>query len=803
MVAACFAMMAPSALAEETNPAQQITVTAQNIGDGKYLLDVTNNGSEDLTDVHGVTTVPQELTKLGLDPTYEWKTGELAAGKSAHAQRNGTDLVLTLKETAQQPAGGNAGNAGTAQGNNSSVDNAAAASSVSGKNAKNANDMHNAKQVLAATGSATLALGLVALAAVCIGAPLVSSNGTVRRRVIGTTAGVVSLAVALALVAPGAQKASAAEVNAEAKNVPTTLTYRNTDYTLTSDITVSYEKVDANTLNSVEYAKAMGAGWNLGNQFDGEDTDLSKPDTGEEAWGNPKITRELIHSVKEQGYSNIRIPMTVDRRSTQGADGHWTIDANWLKRYKEVVDWAVDEGLYVMINVHHDSWIWLKNWNGDTSASEYTRFTDYWKQLSQYFANDSGKICFETINEPQFAEGTDEQKQTKLDTLNKAAYSIIRGTKGNETRMIVIATMNTGAEDFKLEATQKFISNLNDPYVMATVHYYSEWVFSANLGKTRFDETIFGDPSYTPRTAIDQLMNKLDAHFSANNIGVCIGEFGLLAYDSASDDALQSGEELKYYEYVAYQANQHGYSYDFWDNGSGIDRTNPNYTWKKPAVGATLAQAALKGRSSYTKGLNTLFYETAPTEDAKLPLELNGNTFQGIDGLTEGTDYTYDDASATLTLTRDYLTRVYNAKGADGICADLQLKFSAGPAWNQYIVRVTQPAASRASASGTRADGIAIPVDFNGNEVMSITAMQDGQRVVPNSSWWNWLQNGEAFQIKYDSADRVHGTITMRSSFFNDASVKDGTVTLEVTFQNGMTLSIPFTIAGSAVSYGN
>lgn len=70
MVAACFAMMAPSALAEETNPAQQITVTAQNIGDGKYLLDVTNNGSEDLTDVHGVTTVPQELTKLGLDPRH-------------------------------------------------------------------------------------------------------------------------------------------------------------------------------------------------------------------------------------------------------------------------------------------------------------------------------------------------------------------------------------------------------------------------------------------------------------------------------------------------------------------------------------------------------------------------------------------------------------------------------------------------------------------------------------------------------------------------------------------------------------
>lgn len=47
------------------------------------------------------------------------------------------------------------------------------------------------------------------------------------------------------------------------------------------------------------------------NSFDGFDADLTETDTGEEAWGNPIVSKELIHAVKEKGYDSIRIPMTV------------------------------------------------------------------------------------------------------------------------------------------------------------------------------------------------------------------------------------------------------------------------------------------------------------------------------------------------------------------------------------------------------------------------------------------------------------------------------------------------------------
>ena len=71
------------------------------------------------------------------------------------------------------------------------------------------------------------------------------------------------------------------------------------------------------TLTSREYVEAMGHGWNLGNSFDGVDTDESEEDKEETEWGNPTVTRELIHAIKEQGFNSIRIPMTMFKRYTE------------------------------------------------------------------------------------------------------------------------------------------------------------------------------------------------------------------------------------------------------------------------------------------------------------------------------------------------------------------------------------------------------------------------------------------------------------------------------------------------------
>lgn len=779
--------MTTPALAAEQHAA--VTINAERVAAGEYRLTITNNGSETIVKATGVTTVPQEILADGAAASYAWQVSGLQSGASAVAQQDGKALTIHIKE-------------GSTSGKTKEqiTDNTAA--TVSTDTQRKTTDNKAVKKsagILGSTGSAVYAIALIAVGLAGVGISCKWENGRLAVRRTIAVLGTVAM-IAGCMYAVPQRQASAAQHTATAQGVTSAITVNGKEYQLASDVTITYEQVA--TLSSTEYAKAMGAGWNLGNSFDGVNTDLSAEDKGEEAWGNPKVTRELIHSVKEKGYTSIRIPMTVYHRSSENKDAkdgeyRYVINADWLQRYKEVVDWAVDEGLYVMINIHHDSWIWLKNWNGDTSAAEYQEFNDYWKQIASYFADEPLSVCFETINEPQFANG---DAQAKLNAVSKAAYDIIRATAGNEQRMIVIPTLGTAHDDTaKLQATVDFIHKdlKNDANVIATVHYYSEWVYSANLGRTGFDESIYGDER-TPRNVIDSFADRMNQYFTENGIGLVIGEYGLLAYDSSSDGALQAGEELKYYEYMGTMANENGFSYMFWDNGSGIDRTS--YQWKKPLAGKML-EASINGRSSYATGLDTLYLEEDPTGDVKLPLTLNGNEFKGIEGLTEGSDYTYDEASATITLKQGYLAKMYEAKGGYGIIADLTLKFSAGADWHEYVVHSGTPAVNATgTVTGTKSEGLTIPMAFNGAELKSITATENGNRVGPNSGWWQYLQNSGSFSVHYDSADRASGTLTVLPAFFDDGSVTDGDVTFTITFQDGQTLDVNFNIAGETVA---
>ena len=546
---------------------------------------------------------------------------------------------------------------------------------------------------------------------------------------------------------------------------------------------------------SEQYVAAMGAGWNLGNSFDGVDTDLNAEDKGEMAWGNPAVTKELIHSVKEKGYQSIRIPLTLYHRFTE-EDGTYTIDPKWLARYKEVVDWAVEEGLYVMVNIHHDSWIWLKDWDGNTSSSEYIKFTQLWEQLAKNLAEEPEQVCFETINEPQFSEYENVTDQQRLDSLNQAAYDIIRKSGGNNAkRMIVMPTMNTNHADEKVQGLLKFMQSLNDPNLIATVHYYSEWVYSANLGITSFDEAL-GDDGNTPRKAADEFFNVLTDTFIKNGFGVVVGEYGLLGYD-AGEDCLQQGEELKYYEYMgAKAAQQNGISLMFWDNGSGIDRIGTAYAWKKPLVGEML-QTSVNQRSSYATGLDTLYFNEKADKDLQIPLTLNGNEFTGIEGAVQGTDYIYDKDAAAVTLKRDFVNKAYDklAEDAYGTFADLTFTFSAGAPWHQYLVKCA--AVSAGSAQGTTADGIQIPVTYRGSRVRRATAYAAGGKVGPQSGWWNYLQYQECFW-----ADDAQGLFVVTDKFFADDTVKgkDGLIRFEVQFYDGSTKDLWLNVSGDQVT---
>lgn len=289
------------------------------------------------------------------------------------------------------------------------------------------------------------------------------------------------------------------------------------------------------------------------------------------------------------------------------------------------------------------------------------------------------------------------------------------------------------------------------------------------------------------------MMETIYNQFVKNGIGVVIGEYGLLGYD-ASEGCLETGEELKYYEYMNEIARENGgVCLVFWDNGSGINRKDTtNYSWKKPEVGALL-EASMTGRSSYATGSDNLYFKEEVAEDVNIPLTLNGNTFTGIEGLTEGTDYTYDSESATVTLKKEYVNSMFAKATGYGTFATLVMKFSSGADWHEYLIKYTTPVIKK--AEGTTTDGIKIPVTFNGSRVRRVTAYQPAGKAGPNSDWWDYLQYDGSFGVDYEK-----GTFNLLSDFFADATVKTGLMKVKVEFYDGQIVYIWLTVNGTKVS---
>lgn len=529
---------------------------------------------------------------------------------------------------------------------------------------------------------------------------------------------------------------------------------------------------------SQKYVEAMGSGWNLGNTFDGFD---ETNDKGEESWGNPVVTRELIKSVKEKGFDSIRIPFTAHMR-VGGPESNYKIQEEFLNRYEEVVNWALEEDLYVMVNVHHDSWIWLEHWDGNTQSQEHVKYVRIWEQLAERFKAYDNRVMFESINEPKFQ--TDEATAlTYLETINDTFYNIVRDSGGNNAgRMLILPTLVTDVAQNKLDTLYNQIVGFNDPNIIATIHYYSEWVYSANVGITQFDEELWENE--TSRTSLINVFDRLENTFTKNGIGVIVGEYGLLGYDK-NVEVNRLGETLKFIEFINHYTNNKGISLMLWDNGQHINRST--YEWSEPLFGEMIEQS-MDNRSAYATGLDTVFLsENVPNGGLSIPLTLNGNqlvnVYAGEELLSEGTDYTYQ--SSIIQLTESYLNRLYAQTGGEtGSNVTLRLQFNQGADWYQDLIYTETP--DMFETQGSKGDKLVIPTEFNGNQLRRVVSKNQNGQIISNNNWWNFLEYSREFTPNYES-----GTIEMLPDYTR--LLENGVYYLTFTFYDQTELTYQLT----------
>ncbi|MET7656225.1 cellulase family glycosylhydrolase [Streptomyces sp. NPDC005486] len=476
---------------------------------------------------------------------------------------------------------------------------------------------------------------------------------------------------------------------------------------------------------------AMQPGWNLGNTYD------AIPD--ETSWGNPPVTRALLKKVRSQGFKSIRLPVTWGIH--QGAAPDHTIDPAWMAKVRQVADMALDEGLYVLLNMHHDSWMWVNNLSTDHDAV-LARYRATWTQIAAEFRDAPARLVLESINEPTF-NGTsgDEENFRLLAELNRVFHTIVRDSGGrNATRLLVLPTLYTNADQSRLDALAGELASLRDPMVVTTIHFYGWWPFSVNIaGYTRFDATSEQDLTET----FDRVYNT----FVSRGIPVIIGEYALLAHDHNRPGIIERGEVRKYFEFLGDYARRRKLTTMLWDAGQFLNRNT--LQWRDPELFAQIG-SSWTTRSGTASSDLVFLAKSADITSRTLTLNAHGTDFQGLRhgsrDLVRGKDYTV--SGDRLTLTAAALGELAGDR-AYGVDATLEARFSRGVPWRIDVITYDAPVLSNASGSTT---GLSIPTAFRGDLLATMEARYDDGSNAGPANWtpyqqWAWQPRAPSVNV--------------------------------------------------------
>ncbi|GAP48400.1 cellulase family glycosylhydrolase [Streptomyces azureus] len=332
-------------------------------------------------------------------------------------------------------------------------------------------------------------------------------------------------------------------------------------------------------LNATQIVAEMGAGWNLGNQMEAN----SNGYPSETAWGQPIITQALIDKVKSAGFKTIRIPVSYLRHIGPGPD--YTINAAWLNRIQEVVNYAYNRGLYVLINMHGDgyktiygSWLICDSSNQTAIRAKYQKV---WQQIATRFQNYDQRLILESMNENfdgQFGRPT-QPCYSNINSYNQIFVDTVRRTGGNNgSRWLLVPGWNTNIEytagnyGFVLPTDQYRSPSIpsNEQRIMISVHHYDPWDFAGEESGTI---TQWGRAATNPSKTstwgqedyLDAQLKKMYDKFVVRGYPVVVGEYG--AIDKSSFDSSNPRYRADYMRAVASTAKKYGAAPVYWDNG--------------------------------------------------------------------------------------------------------------------------------------------------------------------------------------------------------------------------------------------
>ncbi|MEO5774430.1 MAG: glycoside hydrolase family 5 protein [Sphingomicrobium sp.] len=315
-------------------------------------------------------------------------------------------------------------------------------------------------------------------------------------------------------------------------------------------------------------ATQLSPGWNLGNSLESTGSGRTPFTTSQETnWGNPVVNQQIMNGVATAGFKSVRIPVSW----MQYADRNNNIAPFWLARVKQVVDYARNAGLYVIINEHWDGG-WLQP-TSRTARTANPKLKALWTQVGNYFKNYDDHLIFAGTNEVMVdgQYGTPTAENCTAQTgFNQVFVDAVRATGGNNsTRTLIFQGYNTNIDNTITACGAKVPTDPTPGRLMAEFHYYDPWNFAGSETSTIWQwGSIATDPAATETWAnepyVEAQFDKLKANYVDKGIPVIIGEFG--AISKTEYDAPMKYRSF-WDQYISGSAKRHGIAPIYWDNG--------------------------------------------------------------------------------------------------------------------------------------------------------------------------------------------------------------------------------------------
>ena len=368
--------------------------------------------------------------------------------------------------------------------------------------------------------------------------------------------------------------------------------------------------------SATDAVKNMGVGWNLGNTLDANGTGISDVVQSETYWGQPVTKPELITMMKEAGFGAIRVPVTWYTH----IDSDGNVDAAWMKRVHEVVDYVINAGLYCIVNVHHDTGAHDNAWviaDNDNYEKTKARYENLWTQIANEFKDYDQHLLFEGYNEMldkyhswcfagfQRPDGYNADEATAaykgLNGYAQSFVNAVRATGGNNTQRNLV--INTYAS---ANGSGNWNAHLSD--------VLTELTTPTDVTKNHLAFEVHAYPTLSNgQNEVDDIINKVNTHLLPKG-PVILGEWGTSNVDKTPNDYEKSPAAfLEFCKYLIQKAKENNIATFYWMGLSdGSARNLPAFNQ------AAIAKALIRAYYGSTTG-----YKFPSTDDVETIYTVN------------------------------------------------------------------------------------------------------------------------------------------------------------------------------------